>query len=618
MATLIEVSALYRQAAPVPDILAALERAFASPSPPTPAALPAWLEYGAQERFVDEVIMSPQAAARPPPAKLTVTLLKAYVARCEACGVEDLCDGIFELLARLAPRALESHGNLSYDVPMLMIPGNGDADASADNHRLRPAPHVTLALKVEPVHNEVGLRMWEAGFLLTEYVCGVGRGLVRGRTVLELGAGLGLTGMAAAACAGAGRVVLTDSQPAVLGNLEAQLAANGLASRPPSYNSYGDDDLGGDGGGGVFVVGGGGGGGGGGVGGGGGDGNSNGGLAHGCSIGVHGGGSCSVCEVAALDWCAEDLHAEIKAALQPAAAAAVKAGADPIAADLEAAATATGCLGSGFSSGLRSNISGGLSGSGGLVVLAADVLYDPTIVPHFVNVVDALLRGPATTAAAAAAATTAGATATAAASSSGGDNGGEDEANGDRAGEADGEPVAGEAAPLCLVAATLRNPSTLALFFDELARRGISCAERTRAQRSGRGGRGGQGGAAPPDDAGAATVSGSSAHIGPSPSPQPAHHDLWPRSTEMGAPFHPFFYDDSRVRLFALGRCPTVNEEEATELSGDFSGGSSGATRSKARSGPAAAWGTMDLAAAATAARALLSIEANWGMPLRF
>ena len=67
--------------------------------------------------------------------------------------MEDISDGIFEALSSLQPRAAETRGFLSFDVPVVAMTA-GDI--------------LPLVLYVEPHHNDVGLRMWEAGYLLTE------------------------------------------------------------------------------------------------------------------------------------------------------------------------------------------------------------------------------------------------------------------------------------------------------------------------------------------------------------------------------------------------------------------------------------------------------------------
>jgi predicted nicotinamide N-methyase len=72
-----------------------------------------------------------------------------------------------------------------------------------------------------------GLTTWDGGIVLAKYLERA-PALVRGRRVLELGAGTGAVGLAAAAL-GATSVLLTDL-PYVQANLDANVAALGLAS----------------------------------------------------------------------------------------------------------------------------------------------------------------------------------------------------------------------------------------------------------------------------------------------------------------------------------------------------------------------------------------------------
>ena len=313
------------------------------------------VSYESQEKFVSDILRHPAAVRTPPPVKYTCSVLRAYTDAVSGADVEDLSDTLFEILAEAQPRVQETKGFLSYDVPVV-------AGVEHDGDSLSNCPMVNLALAVEPQHNEVGLRMWEAGYLLTEYVL-VNPSSVRGLRVVELGAGLGLTGIAASACSGAGHIVLTDCAMGVLENLEDGLELNAQAWP----------------------------------------------ADRGCSV--------SVLE---LDW--------------------MQGG--------EEALTAAG---------------GHVD-----VGLAADVLYDPTVVPHFVNVVEAFVRPPID---------------------------------------------ASSPRPVCFVAATLRNPATLALFFEEIRRRGIPCLECL---------------------------------------------FQWPESTGIPRPFH---YEAGSVRLFALGGKPKDSGE---------------------------------------------------------
>ena len=74
----------------------------------------------------------------------------------------------------------------------------------------------------------VGGEVWEAALLLGTYLCGEGADRVRGRRICELGAGVGLPGLAALGM-GAEEVVLSDFPPAVLENLRGNAHRNPAA-----------------------------------------------------------------------------------------------------------------------------------------------------------------------------------------------------------------------------------------------------------------------------------------------------------------------------------------------------------------------------------------------------
>ncbi|KAJ1968993.1 hypothetical protein IWQ62_000903 [Dispira parvispora] len=80
-------------------------------------------------------------------------------------------------------------------------------------------------------HGTTGLRTWEAGLRLTEYVIWKAERLIRGKPVLELGSGTGLVGIWCGLL-GATSVTLSDYHPVVLDRLLTNVALN-----PPSDGS---------------------------------------------------------------------------------------------------------------------------------------------------------------------------------------------------------------------------------------------------------------------------------------------------------------------------------------------------------------------------------------------
>jgi predicted nicotinamide N-methyase len=82
-----------------------------------------------------------------------------------------------------------------------------------------------LRIRIFPQHNDVALRLWEAGATLAEYLL-QDPSLVKDKRVVELGAGVGLTGLVAAGCCGASSVHVTDYTDACLDNLRHNVSIN--------------------------------------------------------------------------------------------------------------------------------------------------------------------------------------------------------------------------------------------------------------------------------------------------------------------------------------------------------------------------------------------------------
>ena len=89
----------------------------------------------------------------------------------------------------------------------------------------RQTKHDLFRIRVYPHHNDVGVaKLWEAGACLAEYLI-QHPDFVQGRRVIELGAGVGLTGLIAAAM-GSESVHMTDYTDATLENLSYNIALN--------------------------------------------------------------------------------------------------------------------------------------------------------------------------------------------------------------------------------------------------------------------------------------------------------------------------------------------------------------------------------------------------------
>lgn len=84
-----------------------------------------------------------------------------------------------------------------------------------------------LRIRVFPYHNDVALRLWEAGATMAEFfVCPQNRHRLENKHVIELGAGVGLTGLVIAAYCHPKSVFLTDYTDVCRTNLQHNLAIN--------------------------------------------------------------------------------------------------------------------------------------------------------------------------------------------------------------------------------------------------------------------------------------------------------------------------------------------------------------------------------------------------------
>ncbi|RHY35188.1 hypothetical protein DYB32_000327 [Aphanomyces invadans] len=94
-----------------------------------------------------------------------------------------------------------------------------------------------ITCRVAAAHNEVGMKLWEAGFFLAEFVLSH-PDLFRGQRVMELGAGVGFTGLVLASLPSvASAVVLTDYAPIVMQNLRYNIEVNASRLRCPQVDA---------------------------------------------------------------------------------------------------------------------------------------------------------------------------------------------------------------------------------------------------------------------------------------------------------------------------------------------------------------------------------------------
>lgn len=152
----------------------------------------------------------------PPSDRYLKAVIRIFVNQVEKNGgvieSDELAEIIFETMRskEVAPNPDES-SYLSFYVP---IQNKTEAQGIAP-----------IRIRQFAYHNDVSLRLWEAGAFLAEYFL-ANKHLSSGKKLIELGAGVGLTGLVVAGCCGASGVHMTDHTDACLLNIEHNIATN--------------------------------------------------------------------------------------------------------------------------------------------------------------------------------------------------------------------------------------------------------------------------------------------------------------------------------------------------------------------------------------------------------
>ncbi|KAG7397978.1 hypothetical protein PHYBOEH_011907 [Phytophthora boehmeriae] len=179
-----------------------------------------WASLEFQAKVMQVVVNDPICDDFAPQRKFAYRFLKSYHDEIEAVqgdADDELVEALMEFVLnpKMAEESLNSEAmhHVSYSIP------------SADSA-------LVVTCRVASVFNEVGLKLWEAGWLLAEYAI-AHESDFRGRNVLELGAGVGFSGMVLACICPANRVVLTDYAPNVMQNLRYNVEINASKFRCP-------------------------------------------------------------------------------------------------------------------------------------------------------------------------------------------------------------------------------------------------------------------------------------------------------------------------------------------------------------------------------------------------
>uniref|UniRef100_A0A3P8VN41 Eukaryotic elongation factor 2 lysine methyltransferase n=1 Tax=Cynoglossus semilaevis TaxID=244447 RepID=A0A3P8VN41_CYNSE len=111
--------------------------------------------------------------------------------------------------------------------------GPEDANECYKNYLLPHGGAVTLLENTALIsQGTTGLVTWEAGLYLAEWALDH-REVFTGRTVLELGSGMGVTGITVCRCCSPSSLVFSDYNPSVLQKLRTNVGVNGLSNATP-------------------------------------------------------------------------------------------------------------------------------------------------------------------------------------------------------------------------------------------------------------------------------------------------------------------------------------------------------------------------------------------------
>ncbi|TQV95374.1 Methyltransferase-16 [Cordyceps javanica] len=170
-----------------------------------------------------------------PPQRHQLRVLKALVAAIERSIDEDweqyalsdnLMSALTTLLAAPLPSEVDAARQKCYVTYALSLLPRGGEEAEAE----APSPPTITLLENRSLISAggtTGLRTWEAALHLGQYLC-ERPAIVRGRRVLELGAGTGYLSILCARHLRSAHVVASDGSDDVLANLPDSLLLNGL------------------------------------------------------------------------------------------------------------------------------------------------------------------------------------------------------------------------------------------------------------------------------------------------------------------------------------------------------------------------------------------------------
>ena len=207
--------ALLLAMAPLDDVFAAFVESCQSRGKCRDSlAGPSWMTLEAQDRYAQ--LVQSNWTEFGPGDRYMRRIIRYYMIRMDEQGIAAESEDLLALVLRASlkgdpvPDPMEAC-YLSFRVPRL----------ASETRRDEPL----LRIRIYPHHNDVALRLWEAGACLAEFFLQYPK-YVAGKRVIELGAGVGLTGLIIAGRCAASDVYLTDYTPICRSNLEHNIQIN--------------------------------------------------------------------------------------------------------------------------------------------------------------------------------------------------------------------------------------------------------------------------------------------------------------------------------------------------------------------------------------------------------
>ncbi|KAL0481169.1 hypothetical protein AKO1_012652 [Acrasis kona] len=179
-----------------------------------------WMSFEAQQSFLALVIQDYKAIQFPVPSTYTTKCLKYYIELIEKCkdgaNEDGINDELIEEYTRRVHEQVSDGLETSHRIFAFKFDGQND--------------YSEIVIRVKQRFVNVGLSMWESGYLLGEFILS-NPDLFHNKTCIELGSGIGLSGICLLHKNNpkpARKVYLTDYQDVVLSNCNENLKINDI------------------------------------------------------------------------------------------------------------------------------------------------------------------------------------------------------------------------------------------------------------------------------------------------------------------------------------------------------------------------------------------------------